>query len=372
MKIKGIHFFMPERVEKGLCIETEEDVVKSISSSNCIDALDLSDYFISAGFMDVHVHGFHGYDISEGTQKALLEMSKHLVETGVTTFLPTFVSMPFKKLSSTIEHLTPFLSKTEGAMPLGFHIEGEFINPEKCGAMNPVYFIAPTVKNAEKLLHCGSIKMFTVAPELNGALDLIKFLSVHNISVSLGHTQADFKSAEKAFFNGANSITHFFNAMPHFHHRNTGIIGAGFVYPFYLQFIADGEHTSKEVLKIMHLFKERLVLITDCTEAGGMKEGMYKLGDYEIFANKTSVRLKDGTLAGSILTMDKGVRNLVNFGGFSLEEALRTASENPAKSINAAKFGSIKIGNFANFTVLDKNLKVVMTIVKGKVVYDAR
>ena len=372
MKIKGKHFLMPEETEKNLCIEDENGIIKSISAEQCNDALDLTDYIISAGFIDMHIHGFFGHDISEGTEKALFEISKHLAETGVTAFLPTFISLPFKKLTSTIRHLTPKLCKAPGAIPLGFHIEGAFVNRDMCGAMNPEYFITPSIGAAKKLLEAGSINMFTVAPELKNAMGLIKFLYGQEITVSLGHTKTDFETAEKAFLNGATSITHLFNAMPHFHHRRTGLIGAGFIYPFYLQFIPDGVHTSKEVLKIMHLFKERLVLITDCTEAGGMPEGKYKLGDYEIFTDKTSVRLKDGTLAGSILTMDQGVRNLIKYGGFTLSEAARAATEIPAKSINANTLGRIKTGNFANFTVLDKNLKIVMTIIKGKVVFDGR
>ncbi len=363
---------MPTKMEEERFIEVEDGIIKNISADGGGNILDLSDYFISAGFIDVHIHGFYGHDISEGTKEALFEMSKHLTATGVTAFLPTFTSLPFSKLINAIKYLTVELNAVDGAIPLGFHIEGGFVNPEKCGAMNPKYFIAPSFETAKKFLQFGSIKMFTVAPELNGALNLIRFLSERGISVSLGHTRTDFETAEKAFFNGASSITHFFNAMPHFHHRNTGLIGAGLAYPFYLQFIADCVHTSKEVLKIMHLIKERLVLITDCTEAGGMNVGKHMLGDREIYSDETSARLKDGTLAGSILTMDRGVRNLVNYGGFSIEEAVQAASENPARSISAAKLGSIKAGNIANFTVFDKNLKVVMTIVKGKVVYDAR
>lgn len=372
MKIKGKRFLMPEEIDEDLCIEYENGIIKNIFSGQCNGALDLTDYIISAGFIDVHVHGFFGYDISEGTENALFEISKTLTETGVTAFLPTFVSMPFKKLRGIIRELKPKLCKAPGAIPLGFHMEGVFINPEMSGAMNPEYFITPSVDTAKKLLDAGNIKMFTVAPELKNAPELIKFLSGLGITVSLGHTKTDFETAEKAFLNGATSITHFFNAMPHFHHRNTGLIGAGFIYPFYLQFIPDGVHTSKEVLKIIHLFKERLVLITDCTEAGGMPEGKYKLGDYEIFTDKTSARLKSGALAGSILTMDRGVRNLVKYGGFTLSEAVRAATETPAKSINANMLGRIKAGNFANFTVLNRNLRVVMTIIKGKVVFDGR
>ena len=372
MKIKGTHFFMPEKVDRKLCLEIEKGIIKNISDDLCLNSIDLSNYFISPGFIDVHIHGFSGHDIGEGTEEALYSMSLQLVKTGVTAFLPTFISMPFKDLMHVIGRLAPKLGEANGAIPLGFHVEGLFVNREKCGAMNPDYFIPPSIEVAKELIANGSVKMFTVAPELNGAVNVIQFLSTHNISVSLGHTKTDFKTAEKAFLSGATSITHFFNAMPEFHHRDSGLIGAGLVYPFYLQFISDGVHTQEEVIKIMRLLKRRVVLITDCTEAGGLLPGEYMLGDYKIFTDEKSARLKDGTLAGSILTMDKGVKNLVNIGGFSVEDAIRSATKNPAMSINANRLGRIRVGNFANFTVLDKNLDVVMTIVEGRIVYDSR
>ncbi len=372
MKIYAKHFFMPEELREPLCIEEKDGIITSIESKKCTDALNLEKFAVSAGFIDVHIHGFSGFDVSDGKTESLLEMSKRLPKTGTTAFLPTFVAMPFEKLKNALTEMTDAAKDAEGALPLGFHIEGVFVNPEKCGAMNPHYFIEPSLEKAEALKKAGNVRMFTVAPELKNAISVIKFLYENKISVSIGHSNASFRDAEKAFFSGASSITHFFNAMPHFHHRNTGVIGAGLVYPFYLQFIGDAVHTSAEVLKIMRFVKERLVLITDCTEAGGMPKGEYTLGDYKIFVDETSARLKDGTLAGSILTMEKGVKNLVRIGGFSIEEAIRAASENPAKSIGAKNIGKIKTGNLANFTVLDDDLNVVMTVVKGKVVYDAR
>ncbi len=372
MKINAERLLTPEFVEGKFCIEEKDGIITEIKKGFCEDAIDGTHFYVAPGFVDVHIHGFGGADISAGTEEALFKISEELAKTGTTDFLPTFVSLPFKELKKIVSSLTPSLEKAKGSSPFGFHIEGGFVNKKKCGAMNPNYFLEPSPALAEELVSAGKVKMFTVAPELPNALETISFLHKKNVFISIGHTETDFETAQNAFFKGANSITHLFNAMPHFHHRNTGLIGAAFSLPFYLQFIGDGVHTSKEVFKIMHLVKERLVLITDCTEAGGMPKGKYMLGDYEIFTDGISARLENGTLAGSVLTMDRGVKNLIRFGGFSLEEAVRAAAKTPADSVGEEKLGRIKEGAFANFAFLDDNLEVKMTISKGRVIYDGR
>ena len=371
MKINAEQIFTPSFSEGRFCIETEDGVIKEIKNGFCEGALNAKNYYVAPGFVDVHIHGFAGSDISEATGEALFKISESIAKTGTANFLPTFVSMPFEELKRAISSLSKLLDKTKGATPFGFHIEGGFVNKEKCGAMNPNYFIAPSLQKAEELVSAGRVRMFTVAPELDGAMELIKYLSKRGVYVSLGHTKTDFETAKQAYYSGATSITHLFNAMPHFHHRNTGLIGAAFALPFFLQFIGDGVHTSKEVIKMVHLAKERLALITDCTEAGGMPKGHYMLGDFEIFSDGISARLKDGTLAGSVLTMDRGVRNLIRYGNFSKEEAIRSATEIPALSAGETHMGVIKSGAYADFVILDEDFNVKMTIVKGKVAYDA-
>ncbi len=372
MKINAEKMFIPEFLEGKFCIKEENGVITEIENRFCDDAINGRPFYVAPGFVDVHIHGFGGFDISEGSVDALFNISKSLAKTGTANFLPTFVAIPFNELKKIIESLTPILKKAKGSFPLGFHIEGGFVNKNKCGAMNPRYFLNPSIQYAEELIYYKSVKMFTVAPELNGAIDVIAFLKNRGVAVSIGHTEANFETARSAFLAGAESITHLFNAMPHFHHRDTGVIGAAFSLPFYLQFIGDGVHTSREVFKIMHLVKERVALITDSTEAGGMPGGKYMLGDYEIFTDGISARLEDGTLAGSVLSMDRGVRNLIRFGGFSREEAIRAATEIPARSIGEFSMGKIKKGAYSDFVFLDENFEVKMTISKGRVIYDAR
>lgn len=372
--IKTDNLYTPDRIEGNVYIEVSESRIKHIAfekPSSDLDILDLTNYILAPGFIDVHIHGYGGHDTMEGTEEAISTMAKGLSSRGVTSFLPTTVGSPVTELEKVIS-ISSRLDDIEGAKPLGFHLEGPFLSKQEPGAMNPDLFEDASVEKISALLNSGRVIMISIAPEVANNLEVIEFLVSKGVRVSLGHTATDYETAVKALAKGATSITHFFNAIKPFQHRAPGLIGAGMLYPFYLQFIADGVHTHKATIQIMSkLFKDRLVLITDAIMAAGLdKPGKYRLGGFTIIVDEVSARLENGTLAGSILTMDKGVRNLVEFGGLSLSEAFRCASTNPAKSICVNDRGSIKKGNFADFAVLDINsLHVAATIREGKMVY---
>ncbi len=373
--IKTDNLYTPEKIEGNVYIEVRDAKIKHLAfdkPDENIEMLDLTGYIVSPGFIDVHIHGYGDHDTMEGTEEAISSMAKGLAKRGVTSFLPTTVAAPITELERVIS-VSPQLDSIEGAKPLGFHLEGPFLNKQVPGAMDPNLIDEETsIKKVSTLLDSGKIIMITIAPEVANNLEIIEFLVSNGVNVSLGHTATDYETAVKAFAKGATSITHFFNAMKPFQHRAPGLVGAGMLYPFYLQFIADGVHTHKATIQIMSkFFKDKLVLITDAMMAAGLdKPGKYTLGDFTIVVDEISARLENGTLAGSILTMDRGVRNLIEFGGLNLSEALRCASTNPAKSICVKDRGSIKKDNFADFVVLDKNtLQVVATIREGKVIY---
>lgn len=372
--IRTDNLYVPDRIEGSVYIEVSESRIKHIAfekPSSDLEILDLTNYILAPGFIDVHIHGYGGHDTMEGTEEAISAMAKGLSSRGVTSFLPTTVGSPVAELEKVIS-ISSRLDDIEGAKPLGFHLEGPFLSKQEPGAMNPDLFEDASVEKISALLNSGRVIMMTIAPEVADNLDAIEFLVSKGVRVSLGHTATDYETAVKAFAKGASSITHFFNATKPLHHRQPGLIGAGMLYPFYLQFIADGIHTHKATIQLMgKLFKDRLVLITDAIMAAGLdKPGKYKLGGFTIVVDEVSARLENGTLAGSILTMDRGVRNLIQFGGLSLSEALRCASTNPAKSICVNDRGSIKKGNFADFVILDKNsLDVAATIREGKIIY---
>jgi N-acetylglucosamine-6-phosphate deacetylase len=372
--IKTDNLYTPEKIEGNVYVEVKDAKIKHLAfdkPDENIEVLDLTGYIVSPGFIDVHIHGYGGHDTMEGTKEAISSIAKGLATRGITSFLPTTVAAPVTEIEKVIS-ISPQLDSIEGAKPLGFHLEGPFLSKQEPGAMDPKLFEEASVEKASTLLDSGKIIMITIAPEVANNLEVIEFLVSNGVNVSLGHTATDYETAVKAFVKGATSITHFFNAIKPFQHRAPGLVGAGMLYPFYLQFIADGVHTHKATIQIMSkLFKERLVLITDAIMAAGLdKPGKYTLGGFTIVVDEISARLENGTLAGSILTMDRGVRNLIEFGNLNLSEALRCASTNPAKSIGVKDRGLIKKDNFADFVVLDKNtLQVVATIREGKVIY---
>jgi N-acetylglucosamine-6-phosphate deacetylase len=372
--IKTDNLYTPDKIEGVVYIEVNDSKIEQISFTNPqsnLEVLDLTGHIIAPGFIDVHIHGYGGNDALEGTIEAISSIAKGLATRGVTSFLPTTVAATVPELEKVISVSESFDS-IKGTKPLGFHLEGPFLSTKEPGAMDPKLFDSASTEKISALLKSGKVIMMTIAPEVDKNLDVIEYLVSQGINVSLGHTATDYETAVKAFAKGATSITHFFNAMKPFQHREPGLVGAGILYPFYLQFIGDGVHTHKATIKIMsQLFKDRLVLITDAIMAAGLdKPGTYKLGDFNIIVDETSARLENGTLAGSILTMDRGVRNLVEFGNLNLSEAFTCASQNPAKSIMISDRGSIKTGNFADFVVLDKNtLQVEATIREGNTIY---
>lgn len=372
--IKTDNLYTPEKIEGNVYVEVKDAKIKHLAfdkPDENIEMLDLTGYIVSPGFIDVHIHGYGGHDTMEGTIEAISSIAKGLATRGVTSFLPTTVAAPVTEIEKVIS-ISPQLDSIEGAKPLGFHLEGPFLSKQEPGAMDPKLFEEASVEKVSTLLDSGKIIMITIAPEVANNLEVIEFLVTNGVNVSLGHTATDYETAVKAFVKGATSITHFFNAIKPFQHRAPGLVGAGMLYPFYLQFIADGVHTHKATIQIMSkFFKDRLVLITDAIMAAGLdKPGKYTLGGFTIVVDEISARLENGTLAGSILTMDRGVRNLIEFGNLNLSEALRCASTNPAKSIGVKDRGLIKKDNFADFVVLDKNtLQVVATIREGKVIY---
>jgi N-acetylglucosamine-6-phosphate deacetylase len=372
--IKTDNLYTPEKIEGNVYVEVKDAKIKHLAfdkPDENIEMLDLTGYIVSPGFIDVHIHGYGGHDTMEGTIEAISSIAKGLATRGITSFLPTTVAAPVTEIEKVIS-ISPQLDSIEGAKPLGFHLEGPFLSKQEPGAMDPKLFEEASIEKASTLLDSGKIIMITIAPEVANNLEVIEFLVTNGVNVSLGHTATDYETAVKAFVKGATSITHFFNAIKPFQHRAPGLVGAGMLYPFYLQFIADGVHTHKATIQIMSkFFKDRLVLITDAIMAAGLdKPGKYTLGGFTIVVDEISARLENGTLAGSILTMDRGVRNLIEFGNLNLSEALRCASTNPAKSIGVKDRGLIKKDNFADFVVLDKNtLQVVATIREGKVIY---
>lgn len=326
------------------------------------------------GFIDVHVHGAGGSDAMDGTREALDVIGKKLAQEGTAGFLATTMTQSEEKIKKALEAVRDYDGAC-GARILGVHLEGPFISPDFAGAQPREYIAAPDVAQFEKY-DCasgGKIKKVTLAPEEKGADTFIKHLAERGIVPSLGHSSATAADVSRAIESGAKSVTHTFNAQSPFKHREIGLAGSALLRDeLHCEIIADGVHVSFEAIKLLlkNKPKEKITLITDAIRAKGCGEGESELGGQKVYVKDGQARLSDGTLAGSVLKMNVAVRNMVRKVGVPFETAVAYATENPAKELGIyGETGSITQGKRADFTVLDDDFNVLMTVVGGKLVY---
>lgn len=326
------------------------------------------------GFIDSHIHGAGGSDAMDGTARALDTISKKLAEEGTVGFLATTMTQSGENIEKALQAVKDF-GGGHGARLLGVHLEGPFISPDYAGAQPREYIVNPDVKQFEKYnaVSGGKIKKVTVAPEENGADGFIKYLAENKIIASIGHSAATAEDVNRAVANGASSVTHTFNAQSPFRHREIGVVGSALLCDeLSCEIISDGVHVSFDAIKILvkNKPKDKITLITDAIRAKGCVEGLSELGGQKVFVKDGQARLADGTLAGSVLKMNAAVKNMVQKVGVSLETAVDFATVNPAVQLGLYdETGSIKAGKRADFTVLDENFNVLMTVVSGKTVY---
>ncbi len=338
---------------------------------------DFGDGVIVPGCIDLHIHGNAGYDVMDGRAEALPAIERMLSRHGVTGYFPTTITAP---LDSTLRALERFAEAIDSclqqnadhagrAIPLGIHLEGPFISHARRGVHPPELLLAPKIETFERFWQAarGHIRMITIAPELDGAMDLIKTAAARGVCVSLGHSDADFSVTSRAIAAGASHATHLFNAMRPLAHRDPGILGAvltdGRVSA---DIIVDGIHLDPAIVKLVAQCKgpEGIVLITDATAATGMPEGRYRLGSIDVDVKNGSCTV-DGKLAGSVLTMDNAVRSLTRFAGWTQAEAVAAATRNPARLARLANKGELKPGADADFLVLNGNGEVMKTFIRG-------
>lgn len=335
------------------------------------EIIDAQGLYVSPGFVDVHIHGYLGEDASDGDAADLEKMARGIVQNGVTSFLPTTMTVAWDELEAAFEvirHLLPESKKAAwpGAEILGCHAEGPFINPGKKGAQPEGAILPP---DADKLLrHRDIIRMATFAPEMPGALEFTQSIRRESgMVLSIGHTDASFEQAMAAMRAGADHVTHTFNAMSALSHRAPGTVGAALCSDAYCELIADTFHVHAGLYPLLHRAKgDHLVLITDCTRAGGLKDGEYTLGGQPIFVNGIECRLADGTIAGSVLKMNDAVRNYRDHAHVPMHEAVNCASLYAARSIGvSARKGSLEDGKDADIVLLDENCGVHGVYVGG-------
>jgi N-acetylglucosamine-6-phosphate deacetylase len=365
-----------------LVIEDERIIDVSSRTSKEVPAntalVDFGDAILTPGFFDIHMHGGAGLDVMRASTTELPRLGEFLATHGVTGYFPTTVAAPLDatyaslgRLADAIEALPASNGDGIHARPLGIHLEGPFLSHKRRGVHPPEYLVTPTVEIFDRLWQAarGHVRMLTIAPEIPGAMEVIAEAARRNVCVSIGHSDAELPVARQAVKAGAHHATHTFNAMRPLDHREPGIIGEVLSDDaISADLIADGIHVSPEVVKVFLQAKgyERAVLITDAISATGMPDGRYQLGPIEVDV-KDGKCTANGSLAGSVLTMDRAVRNVTQFSNWNLREAVRAATLNPAQAVGlSANYGALIPGAVADFLVLTPSGDVVKTIVAGR------
>jgi len=341
-----------------------------------IEKIDAKGGYVSPGLIDMHIHGYLGCDVCDGTEESIRTISKGLLANGVTGYLPTTMTVAMSVIKQSLEVCRKLKeeSKTwDGSTILGVHAEGPFISESKKGAQNPDYILKPDAAFVKE--YADIIKVISLAPET----DTEDFAAIREINrdtdvvISMGHTSADYETAMSSTAVGVKHATHLFNAMTPLAHRAPGVVGAALNSDVSCELIADTFHVSTALYDMLFKLKGRkLCFITDCLPAGGLPYGEYTLGGAKIVYRDIVCRLEDGTVAGSVLPLNKGVWNVYTNSNIPLHECVNCASLNPATTLGIAdKKGSIEVGKDADIIITDAEFKVNKTIIGGEIRYEA-
>ncbi|TEU06111.1 N-acetylglucosamine-6-phosphate deacetylase, partial [Candidatus Bathyarchaeota archaeon] len=349
---------------------------KDVETPKEAKVIDASGGIVAPGFIDIHIHGGKGSDVMDASYEAINKLARFEASHGTTAFLATTISAAHNDLLNAAKTVNVSMKKgTDGAEVLGVHLEGPYINPKKCGGQDSKYIRPPSVSEFREILKASNytVRLVTLAPEVDGAKKLIVELRNFGITASIGHSNATYSEVVDAIKHGISHATHTFNRMRGFDHREPGVVGAVLIHDeLTAELICDYVHVHPAAMKLLTKVKgsSGVVLVTDAIRAAGMPDGKYKLGKRNIIVKNGVSRLESGELAGSTLTMDKAVRNMVNLVGASLQEAVIMATINPAKVVGVDnRKGSLEQGKDADFVILDRDLNVCSTIVRGKMVH---
>ncbi|MDR2537587.1 MAG: N-acetylglucosamine-6-phosphate deacetylase [Treponema sp.] len=334
--------------------------------------IDVKGSYIVPGFIDTHIHGFGGFGTDDASTDSVLAMSRLLAQYGVTAFNPALYPSEGERMIEAVRNVAAAIGREEGAQIMGLHLEGPFISPVRLGVQRPETVRAVDIPFMERLWKAsgGHIVNMTVAPELKGMRELALFCIKKGIVLQVGHTDANYENMVEGMQTGILHTTHLFNAMRKMEHRNPNAVGAVLIHPeLSCEIIADGFHIHPHLFKLLQRDKaiERLVLVTDSLKPTEQKTGpFFANGEEVVFHDGVFHRAADDVIAGSALTMIRGVQNLVAFG-FSLEDAVKTATRNPAQIMRYAMKGAIIPGYDADITVFDKDFTVQTVIVGGSI-----
>ena len=376
MLIKNCNIIYLDKIETG-SILIENGCIKEINPTNCCDknVLDANGLYVSPGFIDVHIHGAGGCDTMDGTSDSINTIAKTIIKHGTTAFTPTTMTVSIEEIRKSLDAIKSVKEAgSHGAHVLGVHLEGPFVSQKAIGAQNPNYILTPSISTYNEIVkdYENIIISITLAPEIESAKELIKYLSSKSIVCSLGHTSATYEEAIEAIECGASHSTHLFNAMSPLTHRNPGVVGAIFDSNITTETISDGVHISYPVLRIAYKQKgtDNVLLVSDAMMACCMPNGDYSLGRQNVTVTDGEARLKNGALAGSVLTIDKAVRNVYKNTDLPLYEVIKMASYNCAKHCKVDNHkGQIKEGYDADLILFDDDINIKKVLVLGREVY---
>ncbi|MDV2685549.1 N-acetylglucosamine-6-phosphate deacetylase [Alkalihalophilus lindianensis] len=366
------------RISEGKIVEVGSMDLFKQNESDTVLAFS-SECSLLPGFIDLHIHGANGSDIMDNSVDALKSIAEFLPKEGTTSFLATTITQSDELIESALKQAAAFV-EMEGQTPhadmIGIHLEGPFISNKRAGAQPIMHIKDPDIdlfltwQNQSGHL----IKLVTMAPEQKNGLTFLEEVQKRGVVTSIGHSDATYAEVQEAINKGLTHVTHLYNGMRGLHHREPGVAGATLSHSeLVAEMIVDGVHIHPSVVNSTFKAKgaNELILITDAMRAKGLGEGDYDLGGQQVSVVDGKALLEDGTLAGSILTMDEAVRNMMKYTGCSLRDIAKMTAENPAKQLGIwNKVGSIAVGKMADLVLLDENHKVVLTICKGKIAYE--
>ncbi len=344
------------RIENGLVVELGED----LPLEECEPVYDAAGCYVLPGLFDIHMHGAVGEDFSDASPEGLLRMVEYERSCGITAFCPTSMSLGKDALIEVFRNGKAVAERCPQIY--GFHMEGPFLNPKRKGAQNEEHIVAPDKSLFDACFEASGmrIKKLTLAPETVGALELIREQQ-GMVKISLGHTEANYDCAARAFSEGVSQVTHLFNAMPELNHRQPGIIGAAYdSKEVYVELIADGVHVHDSMIRAaFSMFGDRVILVSDSMRATGLGDGEYSLGGQSVRVKGKEAVLADGTIAGSVTNLFDCMKHCIDIG-ISAEKAVAAATLNPAKVLGAEEqIGMISVGRKADLVIVDDRFRLL-------------
>lgn len=379
--VKNVNIVTPYEIIYGHGVLIEKGVIKRIDKEenfkrgNVDNVIDGQHNFLAPGFIDIHNHGNSGYDFMDSTEEAIDNIADFHLQNGVTSFLGTIITSSYEDMKKAIQNIVDYKNKEIKSKIIGIHLEGPFFSMEKKGAQPAKHIKGPDLNEIKELeeLSNGMLKVVSIAPELEGASSVIRYLKSKNIISAMAHSNATFEQAKKGVHEGITLATHLYNGMRSFSHREPGIIGVSLTDDrVYCEIIYDRIHLHDGSVDIALRTKgvEKIILVSDAMRAAGLDDGEYELGGQKVLVKKGEARLESGALAGSTLNLRDAVYNMVYKKNVPIHEAVRMASLNSAKAIGVDnKKGSIEVGKDADLILFDREINILASMVGGKTIW---